>query len=58
MNSFMKQKQTHGHKIQSTVTKGEGGGINQELGIKIHTLLYGFPGSTSGKEPACQRRRC
>ena len=54
----MKQKQTHGHKIQSTVTKGEGGGINQELGIKIHTLLYGFPGSTSGKEPACQRRRC
>ena len=40
MNSFMKQKQTHGHKIQSTVTKGEGGGINQELGINIYARLY------------------
>ena len=32
--------------------------INSSIFIKIHISLWGFPGGTSDKEPACQRRRC
>ena len=41
MNLFTKQVQTHIHREQTTATKVErGGGINQEFGINIYTLLY------------------
>ena len=47
MNLFMKQKQTH-IENKPVVTRGEreGGGINQEFGINIGTLLYIKLGST------------
>ena len=37
MNLFTKQKQTHRHKKQIYVTKGDSGLINQEFGIDIYT---------------------
>ena len=43
MNSLTKQKQTHRHRENKFMgTKGDTlwGGINQELGINIHTLPY------------------
>ena len=43
MNLFTKQKQTHRHRTQTYgYQRGKvgGGGINQESGINIHTLLY------------------
>ena len=41
MNFFAKQKQTHKLSKQTWLPKGKGGGgINQEVGINIYTLLY------------------
>ena len=42
MNLFTKQKQTHRHRKQTYgYQRGKvGGGINQEFGVKIYTLLY------------------
>ena len=43
MNLFTRQNQTYRHQKQTNgYQRGNvaGGGINQELGIKIHTLLY------------------
>ena len=50
MNLFTKQKQIHRHRNKLMVTKGErGGGINQEFGINIYTLLY--IKQTNNKDP-------
>ena len=41
MNSFTKQKQTHRQRKQTYgYQSGKGGGINQEYGINIYTLIY------------------
>ena len=41
MNLYTKQKQTHRHRKQTYgYQRGSGGGINQEFGINIDTLLY------------------
>ena len=41
MNLFTKQKQTHRFRKQTYgYQRGSGGGINQEFGINIYTLLY------------------
>ena len=42
MNLFTKWKQTHRFQKQTWLPKGKcgGGGVNYELGINIHTLLY------------------
>ena len=42
MNIFTKQKQTYRYENKHMVTKGETErrGINQELGINIHTTIY------------------
>ena len=41
MNLFIKQKQTHRHGKQTYgYQRGKGGGINQETGINMYTLLY------------------
>ena len=42
MNLFTKQKQTYRYRKQTYgYQRGDvGGGINQDLGINIHTLLY------------------
>ena len=42
MNLSMKQKQNQGHREETSGCQGGGGGrgINQELGINIHTLIY------------------
>ena len=42
MNLFTKQKQTHRHREELMVTRGErwGGGIDWEFGIDRYTLLY------------------
>ena len=41
MNLFTKQKHTHRHRKQTYgYQMGKGGGINQEVGINIYTLLY------------------
>ena len=54
MNLFTKQKQTQ--KTNVWLPKGKDrGGINQEFGINIYTLLYmDFPGGSDGKESACK----
>ena len=50
-------------KKKLTVTKGEGSGWRDKLGIwdeQIHSTVHkiGFPGGASGKETTCQCRRC
>ena len=41
MNFFTKQKQTHRLQNKHHYQRGNvGGGINQDLGINIYTLLY------------------
>ena len=40
MNLFTKQKQSHRCKKQTYGYQGEKGGINWEIGIDIHILLY------------------
>ena len=39
MNLCMKQTHRHGKQIYG-YQKGKGGGLNQEVGINIYTLLY------------------
>ena len=43
MNLFTKQKQTHRHRKQTSGYQkgkgGQGGGINYEIGINIHTTI-------------------
>ena len=41
MNLFTKQSHRYGKKnLMVTKEETQGGGINQELGINTHTLLY------------------
>ena len=40
MNFSMKQKQTHRHREQIVVAKGEGGGMDWEFGVNRCKLLY------------------
>ena len=41
MNLFTKQKQSHRHRKQTYgYQRGKGGGINEQFGINIYTLLH------------------
>ena len=57
MNLYTKQKYIHRHRKQTQGYQRErGGGINQELGISIYSLLYikwDFPDGSVGEESTC-----